>query len=196
MEITLIVLSLLATGAGAPGPCSLLARADILAVQKAAVVSEKESAADGKTVEIRRCYYETDPNSKSVSLEWTRDRVPDGARRQWDRLFHPERDDHREDAERDEKESARGAASRTAGAGLRHRRRSLLGTEPRERRDLRVRIARLRPGERGGRGNGRGKKGSRHGAREERDRRGDGAEARSDAAVISSGGSVGEIGAI
>jgi hypothetical protein len=102
MEIALIVLSVLATGAGAPGPCALLARADILAVQKAAVVSEKESAADGKTVEIRRCYYETDPNSKSVSLEWTRDRVPDGARRQWDRLFHPERDEHREDAEKDE----------------------------------------------------------------------------------------------
>jgi hypothetical protein len=103
MEITLIVLPLLATGAVAPGPCSLLAPADILAVQKAAVVSQKESAADGKTVEIRRCYYETDPNSRSVSLEWTRDRVPEGARRQWDRLFHPERDEHRDEAEKEEK---------------------------------------------------------------------------------------------
>jgi hypothetical protein len=104
MEVTLIVLSLLATGAVAPGPCTFLTPADILAVQKATVVSRKESAADGKNVEIRRCYFETDPNSKSVSLEWTRDRVPEGARRQWERLFHPERDVHRDDAEKDERE--------------------------------------------------------------------------------------------
>jgi len=95
MEMTFLVLSLLAAGAGTSGPCSLLARTDILAVQKAAVVTEKESAGGGKTVEIRRCYYETDPSAKSVSLEWTRDRVPGGARRQWDVLFHEERRDDR-----------------------------------------------------------------------------------------------------
>ena len=157
MEITLIVLSLLATGAGAPGPCSLLARADILAVQKAAVVSKGERRRR-KTVEIRRCYYETDPNSKVGQPRMdprpgsgrgppaVGPAVPPGTGRS------PRgRGKGREGR-------ARGAASRTAGSGLRHRRRSLLGTEPRERRDLRVRIARLRPGERGGRGNGRGKK--------------------------------------
>jgi len=101
MAMTLIVLSLLASAAGARGPCSLLAGADILAVQKAAVVSVKESAADGRMVEVRRCYYEVDPYSKSVSLEWTRDREPGGARRQWDTLFHPREDDDRERGERE-----------------------------------------------------------------------------------------------
>jgi len=117
MEMTLMVFSLLAAGAAAPGPCSLLARADILAVQKAAVVSEKESAADGKTVEIRRCYYQTDPYAKSVSLEWTRDRVPGGARRQWDVLFHEERRDDREKGEKGEREERRAAPHAVSGIG-------------------------------------------------------------------------------
>jgi hypothetical protein len=78
-----------AAAAGVPsGPCAIVSREAVARIQKAPVVSEKESASGGRSVENRSCYFQAEPFSKSVSLEWTRDREPGAARRQWDSLFH------------------------------------------------------------------------------------------------------------
>jgi len=117
-----ILFGLALTGSAAaspPGPCALLSDKDIAAVQTAPVVSRVESAADGRQVENRRCFFQTDPFARSVSLEWTRDHETGGARRRWDALFHPAADrDEDEVRKRAEREEHHAAPPRTvAGVG-------------------------------------------------------------------------------
>ena len=84
-----LFLAAAAAAAGGPsGPCALVPKDEVARIQKAPVVSEKESDSGGKSVENRSCYFQAEPFSKSVSLEWTRDREPGAARRQWDSMFH------------------------------------------------------------------------------------------------------------
>src|SRR6185369_16950570 len=104
MHPILAGLSLAAAAAGgvASGPCALVSREAVARIQKAPVVSEKESASGGKTVENRSCYFQTEPYAKSVSLEWSRDRETGAALRQWNSMFH----EKHEESEREEGERA------------------------------------------------------------------------------------------
>jgi hypothetical protein len=105
-----------AAAAGVPsGPCALVSRDEVARIQKAPVVSEKESVSGGKSVESRSCYFQAEPFSKSVSLEWSRDREPGAARRQWSSLFHEKHEES--DREKDEKEEKRAAPTPVGGVG-------------------------------------------------------------------------------
>lgn len=117
MHPILAGLSLAAAAASGvpPGPCKLVSRDAVARIQKAPVVSDKESASGGKSVENRSCYFQTDPFSKSVSLEWARDREPGAARRQWNFLFHEKREEG--DREKEE-EKERGHATPEPVAGI------------------------------------------------------------------------------
>jgi len=116
MHPILAGLSLAAAAAGVPsGPCALLSREAVARVQKAPVVSEKESPSGGKTFENRSCYFQTEPYAKSVSLEWSRDREPGAARRQWNSMFHEKSE--QSDREKGERESKRAAPAPVAGIG-------------------------------------------------------------------------------
>ncbi|HET9795739.1 MAG TPA: hypothetical protein VFS34_14895 [Thermoanaerobaculia bacterium] len=74
----------------APGACSLVDRDVVAAAQGTRVVSTKESRAKGPRVDRRACYYQADPLARSVSLEWTSDSAPGGARARWQETFHGE----------------------------------------------------------------------------------------------------------
>jgi hypothetical protein len=85
MEMMLLALVLAAVG---PGPCDLIGRDAVARIESAPVVSTKESAGRSADVDRRSCFYQTDPFSKSVNLEWSRDAIPGGARRRWGEIFH------------------------------------------------------------------------------------------------------------
>lgn len=111
-----VLLGLVLAGSSArvlPGPCDLLSEKDITDVAGGRLVSRVASAADGRQVENRRCFFQTEPFTRSISLEWTRDHEPGGARERWNELFHPR---PRDDAKSAEGEGADGG-DRDGGRG-------------------------------------------------------------------------------
>jgi len=90
MPLAAIAAALLAAAAAlpAPGACALVDRDSVAAAQRTRIVGTRESGAKGPVVERRDCYYQADPLSLSVSLEWTSDSVHGGARKRWEEIFH------------------------------------------------------------------------------------------------------------
>jgi len=102
MPLAVFAAALLAATAAPPAPpspCALVDRDFVAATQKARIVATKESRGRSSVVDRRACYYQADPLASSVSLEWTADAAPGGARGRWREIFHGDAGESRKERE-------------------------------------------------------------------------------------------------
>jgi hypothetical protein len=111
-----VLLAAAAAPSPASAPCALVDRDFVAATQNTRIVATKESRAKGAAVDRRACYYQADPLSLSVSLEWTADAVPGGARHRWREIFHEDGGESRKERE-EEGERPRTPPAPVAGVG-------------------------------------------------------------------------------